>query len=314
MARRYRKVEVALWDDAKFRELSPAPPSAQTLWIYLLTGKRTMPIPGVVIGREAVLADDLRWPLESFQEAFAEVFARGMAEADWEAGLVVLPRALVRADGTPRETALPESPNVVRGWAKCWDQIPECELKTQLLERIGAFLVLRGEAFAEAFSEAFPEGRRQPSPNQEQETGNRNRRQEEQAPHGPDLPSGWGSISKNKQATLSKHLAAAEQLWALQEDLRRNLGARGQAPTAERLLRVAERLEAGARPDECEAVLRQYHKEAKRSGDRKWLNGETNWRPANFDRTLGQVGTASGTAPGDILDQANANWRPGGAA
>lgn len=33
----YRKVKITMWDDPKFRALSPLPPSGQSLFIYLLT-------------------------------------------------------------------------------------------------------------------------------------------------------------------------------------------------------------------------------------------------------------------------------------
>ena len=42
---RYRKIEVRMWGDEKFRMLSPLPPSGQSLWLFLLTGPHTGPIP-----------------------------------------------------------------------------------------------------------------------------------------------------------------------------------------------------------------------------------------------------------------------------
>lgn len=38
---RYRKIEVQMWGDEKFRSLSEIPPCAQGLWLYLLTGTHT---------------------------------------------------------------------------------------------------------------------------------------------------------------------------------------------------------------------------------------------------------------------------------
>jgi hypothetical protein len=55
----------------------------------------------------------------------------------------------------------------------------------------------------------------------------------------------------------------------------------------EALVRVAERLEAGASEEECEHVLRVYAAEAKKSNG-QWFNGQTNWRAENFARALGQ--------------------------
>lgn len=171
MARYYRKVEIAMWIDDRFRSLSSAPPNAQTLWFYLLTGPRTVSLPGIVIGREAVLADDLGWPMEGFREAFGEVSREGLAKANWKAGLVVLERALFDSFGEPRESSKPESPNVIKHWEKSWDLIPECELKSQYLRQLGSFCEALGEGFAKAYREAFRKALAKPSANQV--TGNR---------------------------------------------------------------------------------------------------------------------------------------------
>lgn len=172
---RYRKIEVAVWSDERFRSLTPAPPNAQTLWLYLLCGPRTTALPGLVIAGELVMAADLGWSVEAFREAFGEVFAKGMAEASWKGGLVVLPKALLDSTGDPRETAKPQSPNVIRSWAKAWDEVPDCDLKDKYLLTLAKFSKALGEAFSKAFAEAFrkalAKASRHPSPIQEQDTG-----------------------------------------------------------------------------------------------------------------------------------------------
>jgi hypothetical protein len=93
-----------------------------------------------------------------------------------------------------------------------------------------------------------------------------------------------------KEDLLRKHRPNAERLWAYQEKLRKalNPGCRGLDPTDERLIRVAERLEAGNTVDDCVHVLKAYYREAKAKPEAiRYLNGETNWRAANFDRALG---------------------------
>jgi hypothetical protein len=86
----YRKVEISMWGDDKFRRLSPLPPSGQSLWIYLLTGPHTGAMPGLSrIGR-AAMAEDLGWSPEALAEAFRELFREGLAEADWQARVVWL--------------------------------------------------------------------------------------------------------------------------------------------------------------------------------------------------------------------------------
>lgn len=100
-------------------------------------------------------------------------------------------------------------------------------------------------------------------------------------------PVGLSALSAGKRSVLKRHLAEAQELWSIQDRLRERKPLK---PTAERLLRVAERLDAGASFEECETVLRAYASEAKRNRDSaRWFNGETNWRKDNFDRTLGSA-------------------------
>jgi hypothetical protein len=152
---RYRKIEVATWNDDRFRALSAAGPNAQTLWLYLLSGPRTTSFPGLIIARDLVMASDLGWSVEAFREAFREASGKGLAKADWKAGLVVLRKALLDSTGEPRDTARPESPNVIRAWAKSWDEVPDCTLKGEYLQSLGSFTKALGEAFHQAFREGF---------------------------------------------------------------------------------------------------------------------------------------------------------------
>jgi len=158
---RYRKIDLRMWGDERFRKLSKPAPCGQVLWIYLLTGPDTASLPGLFRAGEAGMAEALGWSLKAFREAFAEVFAEGMAEADWTARVVWVPNAIRYNE--------PESPNVIRGWRTAWDELPECALKAKAFSTFKAFTEAKGEGFAKAFREACG----QPSPkamaNQEQE-------------------------------------------------------------------------------------------------------------------------------------------------
>ncbi|WP_175837070.1 hypothetical protein [Burkholderia anthina] len=144
---RYRVIEVRMWADQKFCELTPIPPSGQGLWVYLLTGPHTGPIPGIFRAGRAGLAEELGWEQEAFDKAFGEVFAQGMAKADWQAKLVWIPKAV--------DCNRPASPNVVISWGKEWPQIPECALKLEAYELLKANIHGLGEAFGKAFDKAF---------------------------------------------------------------------------------------------------------------------------------------------------------------
>lgn len=81
----YRKVKITMWDDPKFRALSPLPPSGQSLFIYLLTGPFTGIIPGLYKAGRAAMAEELNWDVEAFDLALGEAIALGMVEADLKA-------------------------------------------------------------------------------------------------------------------------------------------------------------------------------------------------------------------------------------
>lgn len=166
---RYRKVEVRTWGDEKFRRLSQMPPCGQGLWLFLITGPHTGPIPGLFRAGRAAMAEELGWEIEAFDEAFGEAFREGMVKADFKARVIWLPSAI--------KHNRPESPNVVRSWAAEFDLIPECDLKREAFEALKASIHALGEAFGKAFDEAFAKPLPKPSPkpspkampNQEQE-------------------------------------------------------------------------------------------------------------------------------------------------
>ena len=147
----YRKIDPRMWNDEKFRTLST---EGKLAFVLLLThphmtalGAMRATIPG--------LAAELGG--KGFAEAFREVFAKGLAKHDEKASCVYLPRFL--------KYNKPESPNVVKAWAHSIDLIPECHLKSELIQEVKAY----AEALPEAFSKALPEAFAKAMPNQEQE-------------------------------------------------------------------------------------------------------------------------------------------------
>lgn len=107
-------------------------------------------------------------------------------------------------------------------------------------------------------------------------------------------PAGWASLTGAKKKVLGKWLDDAQRLWTLQDEKRSWKGCRALTPNAERLHRVAERLEAGVTVEECEQVLEYLGSQARSNAEqRQWFNGTTNWRPENFDRNAGRSAAAS---------------------
>ncbi|KVT60627.1 hypothetical protein WK55_09790 [Burkholderia ubonensis] len=140
---RYRKVYTCLWADEKFSELVPLAPGGQALWLYLLTGPHTLPIPGVYAVSEATIADRLHWRVEAVRKSLDEIIALGMVMFDRRHGLLFIPNAM--------HYDPPANPNVVRSWGKLWGELPECDLKRIAYDALRTLVVQRGENFTYAF-------------------------------------------------------------------------------------------------------------------------------------------------------------------
>ena len=158
---RYSKVYRRIWVDEKVRKLSQPKPCGVVLFLRLLTGPELTNVPGLFPAWEGGLANALGWTLEAFREAFREVSLQGMAEADWEAGIVWVPNAIQHNE--------PESPNVVAAWGSTLPELPDSPLKDKAFAVFEAWAKAKGKAWAEAWAKACPKGYRGASPNQEQE-------------------------------------------------------------------------------------------------------------------------------------------------
>ena len=145
----YRRIYMRMWLDEKFRGLSSPTPSAQFLWLYLLTGPATVAAPGVIRATRGGLSDELRWSPDDLQGCFDELQATGMVEVDWSAGVIWLPKAAIYNP--------PASPNAVKAWAKSLDHITECPLKVRIVTVFMEFLEQYGEQFQEPFQGQFRE-------------------------------------------------------------------------------------------------------------------------------------------------------------
>ena len=147
---RYRKIDVRIWGDEKFAELSER---AKLLWFYILTNHRTLCIPGLYSVTESGMAESLGWTLEGFRKPFQELSGKGLVKALWKpgfAGLVWVPNA-IKYDP-------PANPNVVKSWSKWVDDIPECELRDEAFQHLEAFIGTLTEGFMKAFPEPFRKG------------------------------------------------------------------------------------------------------------------------------------------------------------
>jgi len=150
---KYRKVDPRIWNDEKFNKLSDR---GKLAFFFILThphmtalGAMRASIPG--------LASEIGWTEKAFREAFQEALAKGMLKHDKKASFVWLPNFL--------KYNKPESPNVIKSWVAALDYLPECPLKSKLIQQVKDFT----KALPEAFGEALPKAFRKTMPNHEQE-------------------------------------------------------------------------------------------------------------------------------------------------
>ncbi len=267
---RYRIVETRFWTDAKVRALSKPQPCGLFLLFRLMTGPETIIIPGVIVTTRAGLAEKLGWDAKGFGKAFAELSREGWAKADWDAGLVWIPNGIKHNS--------PANPNVVKGWAKEWPEIPECPLKGEILQALREHIEGLGEGFAKAFAERFPDGYR----NQEQDTGTGYRKQEQELVLAPAEP------AKPKQPT------DADRVWQRLNDLRKALmpKARVLKLSAKQRKAITERIAESSFEDAIDVLEHLAEKCRRNPAQLQWFNGVTPFRPDNYARTLGQLGTS----------------------
>ncbi len=150
---RYRKVSSAFWNDAGVLRLSDR---GKLAFLFVLTHPNMTSL-GMMRATMSGLAEELGWEAEAFREAFGEAFREGMVEASTEAPLIALPNFLKHNK--------PESPNVVKSWERILPELPECELKTQQMQRVKAFTEALPKAFREALPKAFAKTSPNPQPN-----------------------------------------------------------------------------------------------------------------------------------------------------
>ncbi len=150
---RYRKVSSAFWNDAGVLRLSDR---GKLAFLFILTHPNMTSL-GMMRATMSGLAEELGWEVKAFREAFGEAFREGMVEASTEAPLIALPNFLKHNK--------PESPNVVKSWERILPELPECELKTQQMQRVKAFTEALPKAFREALPKAFAKISPNPQPN-----------------------------------------------------------------------------------------------------------------------------------------------------
>ena len=164
---RFRKIDVRIWNDRKFRELSD---NGKLAFILLLTHPDTTQI-GTIRTRVSNLADELGWSNDAMSHAIREAILKGMIDADEKAGLMVINNFL--------KYNAPSSPNAFKSWRELIDLMPECDLLDKHVAGLKAFI----DGLSDGMKKAIPNdllhairvsmshANEQPSLIQEQEKG-----------------------------------------------------------------------------------------------------------------------------------------------
>jgi hypothetical protein len=139
----YACIVRAIWNDDKFPFVSD---DCQLAFFHLCTTPLGSQF-GLFKSGLGGLADDKRWPVERYREAFHEGIGEGFWEYDEKHLLVWIPRFPVYNP--------PNSKNVVISWGRQWKELPDCELKTKCYHVLKGVCDGKGDAFAKAFAMAF---------------------------------------------------------------------------------------------------------------------------------------------------------------
>lgn len=162
---RYRKIDVRIWNDKKFRSLND---QAKLAFLCILTHPDTNQL-GFIRTRSVSLSFELGWQIDAMSNAIQILNEMGMVMVDENAGLMFIPNFL--------KYNPPNGVNGAKSWAGILDLLPECNLLTKSLILIKPFIDRLSEGvkagvpkdIIDAIDNAINDGIREPSRIQEQE-------------------------------------------------------------------------------------------------------------------------------------------------
>jgi len=276
---RYRPVDTRLWGDRKFLTCSD---DGRMLWLFLLTCP-SLPIPGLIIAGEAAMAEHIGWTAERLREGFRDLQKAGLRVVR-DGRVTWLPKAL--------EYQPPSNLNVVKGWSKTWDDVPECEAKIEIWESLKNACKAYSSAFTKLYRVPFrcPEETVSVTVTTTNTNTNTNTNTRESAAPAPSVsgPAGkpWDPNIPRAKFLLAEAVYA--NLSALRISLAKELGLPEQEPlraitpaTSARLLsdliaRVEE--EGPDAPAACARILAKAAHEARDTQKITWV-GEVLFKP-----------------------------------
>lgn len=157
----YRKIDTRIWNDAKFNSLD----ATGKLAFFMLLTHPMMTAVGAMRGTPGGLAEEMGFREDAmrfaFLDAFRDIIGKGMAEYSEDASLIALPNFV--------KYNPPTSINMIKAWENCLEFLPECDLKTKVIQRAVAYADGMAKAFRDAipFAMRFPESREQRAENRD---------------------------------------------------------------------------------------------------------------------------------------------------
>jgi hypothetical protein len=134
---RYRTIQCLIWHDDKFPYVDD---ELQLVWFHLKTTPQSTPL-GIFYAPIAGLAAEKRWSEDRYRRRLAEGAGMGFWKVDERTHVVYFPNYF--------KYNRPDNPNVLRGWLKCWAEIPECGLKDECYRTLEAYCREWGEKFVQ---------------------------------------------------------------------------------------------------------------------------------------------------------------------
>lgn len=165
---RYRPVQTIIWSDEDFLAMSD---DAQLVWLHIFTNPLSNPL-GIFKATVPGLAAEKGWPLERYTKGLqeglpkrlGERLTKGLIDVDFSRHVVRFPNYFKHNK--------PDNPNVLKGWLKSWDEVPNCDLKIQHQAALYQACKRWGKPYLnvlETFGITLPETLPQTFPKQERE-------------------------------------------------------------------------------------------------------------------------------------------------
>jgi len=149
----YRKIECRIWADRKFLKWKP---KTKIVFFYLLTGRHTHQIPGVIVGYQEEIATAIKHA-NAIEDATYDDIADAIEDIIRDGCLMVCEMAPLMYLRNALKHNKPVSPGQVKSWAKSFKEVPDSPLKNIIYRDVSAILSGMSSGMSDAFADAMPD-------------------------------------------------------------------------------------------------------------------------------------------------------------